>query len=143
MVIPEGLADAVHKIQDTLLICPPAVSQHAAIAALQVGREYPRAHLDRLDKMRHAVYEALADRSVPCEVPRVDGAFYYLIRVHSTLDSMTLVERLIRKHRVATIPGAAFADDSPCSIRISYGALEPDAIEAGLERLVGGLRALA
>jgi aspartate/methionine/tyrosine aminotransferase len=143
MVIPEGLADAVHKIQDTLLICPPAVSQHAAIAALQVGREYPRAHLDRLDRMRHAVYEALADRSVPCEVPAVDGAFYYLIRVHSTLDSMTLVERLIREHRVATIPGSAFGDDSPCSIRISYGALEPDAIEAGLERLVGGLRALA
>ena len=143
MVIPEGLADAVHKIQDTLLICPPAVSQHAAIAALQVGREYPRAHLDRLDRMRHAVYEALADRSVPCEVPRVDGAFYYLVRVHSPLDSMTLVERLIREHRVATIPGSAFADDSPCSIRISYGALEPDAIEAGLERLVGGLRALA
>jgi uncharacterized protein (DUF1684 family)/histidinol-phosphate/aromatic aminotransferase/cobyric acid decarboxylase-like protein len=29
MVVPEALAEAVHKIQDTLLICPPAVSQHA------------------------------------------------------------------------------------------------------------------
>ncbi len=38
MVIPEQLHDAVNKIQDTILICPPAVSQHAAMAALEVGR---------------------------------------------------------------------------------------------------------
>ena len=40
MVIPEVLAEAVNKIQDTILICPPAVSQHAAIAALEVGRSF-------------------------------------------------------------------------------------------------------
>jgi aspartate/methionine/tyrosine aminotransferase len=59
------------------------------------------------------------------------------------MDSMAVVERLIRQHRVATIPGSAFADPAPCSIRISYGALHPDAIAEGVERLVGGLRALA
>jgi aspartate/methionine/tyrosine aminotransferase len=143
MVIPERLAEAVHKIQDTLLICPPAASQHAAIAALRVGRSYPRAHATRLDGMRQAVFNALSAPGVPCDVPRVEGAFYYLVRVHSPLDSMTLVERLIREHGVATIPGSAFADPAPCSIRISYGALEPDAIEKGLERLVNGLHALA
>ena len=37
MVIPEALSDAVNKIQDTLLICPPAVSQQAALAALAGG----------------------------------------------------------------------------------------------------------
>ena len=142
MVIPEHLADAVHKIQDTLLICPPAASQAAALAALRVGRAYPRAHLEHLDGMRRAIFDALSDPRVPCDVAAVEGAFYYLLRVHSTLDSMTLVERLIRDHRVAAIPGSAFADPSPCSIRISYGALEPDAITEGMERLVGGLRAL-
>jgi aspartate/methionine/tyrosine aminotransferase len=143
MVVPERLSEAINKIQDTLLICPPAVSQHAAEAALQVGRDYPRAHLERLDGMRHAIFDALSDPAVPCDVPPVDGAFYYLVRVHSALDSMTLVERLIRQHRVAAIPGSAFADAAPCSIRISYGALEPDAIAEGMARLVGGLRALA
>ena len=49
MVIPEVLAEAVNKIQDTMLICPPAVSQHAAIAALEVGRSFAGAHLARLD----------------------------------------------------------------------------------------------
>ena len=142
MVAPEVLAEAIHKIQDTLLICPPAASQRAALAALAVGAAYPRRYLSQLDGMRHTIYEALHDPAVPCDVPAVAGAFYYLIRVHSSLDSMTLVERLIREHKVATIPGSAFAASAPCSIRISYGALEPQAVAEGVGRLVRGLRAL-
>ena len=143
MVVPESLSDAVNKIQDTLLICPPAISQAGARAALEVGRDYPRAHLERLNGMRHAIFEALSDAGVPCDVAPVSGAFYYLVRVHSRLDSMTLVERLIREHRVAAIPGSAFADTSGCSIRISYGALEAGIVNEGVSRLVGGLRAVA
>jgi len=142
MVIPAHLSEAVNKIQDTLLICPPAVSQRAALAALEIGRDYPRSHLEGLDRMRHGIFEALSDPAVPCDVPSVEGAFYYLVRVHATIDSMTLVERLIREHRVAAIPGSAFADPARCSIRISYGALDRDALAVGLERLVSGLRAL-
>ena len=48
-----------------------------------------------------------------------------------------------REHKVATIPGSAFADSAPCSIRISYGALEPQVVAEGVGRLVRGLRALA
>lgn len=141
-VIPEALSDAVNKIQDTVLICPPSISQHAAMAALEIGRAYSAAHLARLDTMRRSIFAALSSPDVPCDVAPSGGAFYYLVRVHSRLDSMTLAERLIREHRVATIPGAAFADPSPCSIRISYGALDPASIIEGLERLVGGLTAL-
>jgi aspartate/methionine/tyrosine aminotransferase len=143
MVVPAVLAEAIHKIQDTLLICPPAVSQRAALAALAVGAAYPRRHLAQLDAMRHTIFEALNNPAVPCDVPAVAGAFYYLVRVHSTLDSMTLVERLIREHKVATIPGSAFADAAPCSIRISYGALDPQVVAEGVGRLVRGLQALS
>jgi len=143
MVIPEVLADAVNKIQDTILICPPAVSQHAALAALEIGRSFAGAHIARLDATRRAIFEALSAPDVPCDVPAPDGAFYYLVRAHSRMDSMTLAERLIREHRVATIPGSAFADPSPCSVRISYGALDSESVIEGLRRLVDGLRALA
>jgi len=143
MVIPVGLNDAVNKIQDTILICPPAVSQHAALAALKVGRSFAAPHIARLDTMRRAIFDALSRPDVPCDVPPAEGAFYYLLRVHSSMDSLQMTERLIREHRVATIPGSAFADSSPCSIRISYGALDPDSIIEGLRRLIDGLRALA
>jgi aspartate/methionine/tyrosine aminotransferase len=140
MVIPDGLWDAVNKIQDTLLICPPAVSQHAAIAALTVGRSYTSARLSELDSLRRLILAALEDPAVPCDVPPAEGAFYYLVRVRSTLDPLTLTERLIRRHRVAVIPGSAFGDTAGCSIRISYGALRPESVAEGAERLVRGLR---
>jgi aspartate/methionine/tyrosine aminotransferase len=140
MVIPERLWDAVNKIQDTLLICPPAVSQHAALAALAVGRSYTSAHLSELDGLRRLILERLEDPEVPCDVPPAAGAFYYLVRVHSTLDPLTLTERLIRRHQVAVIPGSAFGDTASCSIRISYGALRPESVAEGAGRLVRGLR---
>ena len=85
MVIPEVLYEAVNKIQDTILICPPAVSQHAALAALEVGRSFaarpPPAARPRLAT---PIFDALSVADVPCDVPSPDGAFYYLVRVHST-----------------------------------------------------------
>jgi aspartate/methionine/tyrosine aminotransferase len=139
MVIPGMLWEAINKIQDTLLICPPAVSQHAAIAALRVGRSYTSVHLPELDGLRRSIFEALGDPGVPCDVPPAGGAFYYLVRVHSKLDPLVLTERLIRNHHVAVIPGSAFGDTG-CSIRISYGALRPESVTEGVGRLVSGLR---
>ena len=45
MVIPERLLTPVKKVQDTILICPPVVSQHAACGALTAGAAYCRRHL--------------------------------------------------------------------------------------------------
>jgi aspartate/methionine/tyrosine aminotransferase len=142
MVVPAGLGEAVNKIQDTLLICPPAASQHAALAAIAVGRPYAAARLAGLDATRQHIFETLSDPAVPCDVPPADGAFYYLLRAHAPMDAMTLTERLIREHKVAVIPGSAFADAAPCSVRISYGALDAGTVAEGLGRLVSGLRAL-
>ena len=143
MVIPESLATAVNKIQDTMLICAPAVSQASALAALRVGAGYARAHLSGLDRTRRRILEALGDASVPCDSPEVEGAFYYFVKVHTALDSMAFVERLIREHRVAAIPGSAFGAAGGCYLRISYGALDEATVTEGLARLVLGLRALA
>jgi aspartate/methionine/tyrosine aminotransferase len=79
---------------------------------------------------------------MPSETPLSEGAFYFFVRVRSPLSPMTLTERLIREHKVAVIPGSAFGDTAPCSIRVSYGALDADTVAEGLDRLVGGLRAL-
>ncbi|NQW04534.1 MAG: pyridoxal phosphate-dependent aminotransferase [Acidobacteria bacterium] len=143
MVIPESLWDAVNKIQDTLLVCPPLVSQHVAAAALRVGRSYCAGHVAQLNEMRLMMAQALSQPDVPCDVPPALGAFYYFVHVHSSLDSLTLTERLIREHRVAVIPGAAFGASQGCHIRVSYGALDPRTAQEGVSRLVMGLRALA
>ena len=95
-------------------ICPPAVSQQAALAALVVGRAHAAAHVERA--RRHTA----ADLRQRCR-PTTFRATCQRRRAPSTtscarirrLDSMTLTERLIREHRVAAIPGSAFADAAP------------------------------
>jgi aspartate/methionine/tyrosine aminotransferase len=142
MVIPESLWEAVNKIQDTIAICPPLVSQHVALAALQVGVRHARAHLAPLDALRRRVLEVLGAGDVPCDVPVSLGGFYYFLRVRTPLDSMVMSERLIREHRIAVIPGSAFGTTGGCYLRMSYGALEPDTAREGIGRLAAGLRAL-
>jgi aspartate/methionine/tyrosine aminotransferase len=142
MVIPDHLFEAVNKIQDTNLICPPMISQHAALAALRVGARYCRPQVDTLAAVRDLVRHELQQIADICDVPPAAGAFYYLLRVHTTLDPFTLAERLIREHRVAAIPGSAFGLTEGCYLRISYGALDKDSVAAGVSRLVHGLHAI-
>jgi aspartate/methionine/tyrosine aminotransferase len=143
MVIPESLWEAVNKIQDTIAICPPLVSQHVALSAIRVGASYARSHRDRLDAMRRHVLATLGQSSVPCDVPPALGAFYYFLRVRSGLDPMVMAERLVREHKVAVIPGSAFGATTGCYLRMSYGALDADTAREGIARLASGLRALS
>jgi aspartate/methionine/tyrosine aminotransferase len=143
MVIPEVLWDAVNKIQDTVLICPPLVSQHVAAAALQVGRSYCNSHLERLNRIRVMMAETLSQPGVPCDGPSALGAFYFFLRVHTSMDALTMTERLVREHRVAVIPGPAFGATEGCHLRVSYGALDAQTAEEGINRLVNGVKALA
>ncbi len=142
-VIPEGLWDAVNKIQDTILICAPTISQRAAIGALAAGREYSRAHREQLALTRKKLFDALSDPSVPCDAMHAQGAFYFFIRIHSDLSSLEFTERLVREHKVAVIPGSAFGATEGCYARVSFGALDRDTVQEGLTRLIRGLKALA
>ena len=53
---------------------------------------------------------------------------------------MVLMERLVREHRVAVIPGPAFGMTSGCYFRVAYGALQKETVTEGIGRLVNGLR---
>ena len=55
-------------------------------------------------------------------------------------ESDVLVERLIREHGVAVIPGSTFDLNGGCYLRVSYGALDGDTVAEGVGRLVNGLR---
>ena len=116
MAYPARLASAMSKIQDTILICPPIVSQAAAIAALDVGRPYCEPRVRELASIREMVVDQLSALAPLAAVPAADGAFYCLLRINEdalkgartgagTLSSMTVVERLIREYKVAVIPG--------------------------------------
>jgi aspartate/methionine/tyrosine aminotransferase len=139
MVIPERLLQPVRKIQDTILICAPVVSQFAAVGALQAGAPYCREKLESIRLVRELMLERLGKLGSICEVPPADGAFYFLLRLHTNLPSLELVERLIREHGVAVIPGIAFGLKNGCYLRVAYGALQKETALEGIDRLTRGL----
>lgn len=142
MVIPEHLLVSVKKIQDTVLICPPVISQYAAVGALQAGVAYCHAKLEAIADVRTIVLDELHRIDGFCEVPPANGAFYFLLRLHTGQPMMELVEKLVREHRVAVIPGTTFGLEKGCYLRVAYGALERDTAVEGIGRLVRGLKAI-
>jgi aspartate/methionine/tyrosine aminotransferase len=142
MVAPDSLLVSLKKIQDTILICPPVVSQFAALGALRAGRAYCLEKLRLITQTRASVLKCLGEIEDWCEVPPADGAFYFLLRIRKPADPMALTETLIREHGVAVIPGTAFGLEEGCYLRVAYGALQPDTAREGMGRLVSGLKAI-
>jgi aspartate/methionine/tyrosine aminotransferase len=140
MAYPDHLEAAMVKIQDTVLICPPVVSQVAASAALDVGRPYCEPRIRELAEVRELVLSQLSALEPRAIVPHADGAFYCFMKVQTPLDPMTIVERLVREHRVAVLPGTTFGMGDGCYFRIAYGALQKATVAEGIGRLVRGLR---
>ena len=141
MVIPEQLLTAVKKIQDTILICPPVISQHAALGAMEAGRGYCEEQLAEVRAVREIVLNELESLARWVTVPRADGAFYFLLKVNSDLPAMTLVERLVKEYGVGVLPGDTFGIDA-CALRIAYGALTRETAREGISRLVKGLKGI-
>jgi len=140
MVYPERLASAIAKVQDTVLVCPPVISQVAAVAAMSVGPAYARRFLDGFAEIRDIVINELRSLEPLCTVAPADGAFYCFIRVNARANPMQVAERLIREHRVAVIPGDAFGMADGCYFRVAFGALQKETAAEGIGRLVTGLR---
>lgn len=143
MVMPAHLEEAVKKVQDTNLICPPIVTQVAATAALAAGRAWCDGQTQDFGRVRDLVLGELARVGGRAHVPEPGGAFYVLMRVDSTRTDMDVVEALIRDHGVAVMPGSTFGATDGCYLRVAYGALAPASVAVGMGRLVRGLEAIA
>ena len=140
MIIPEHLFMPIRKIQDTILICPPVISQWAAVGAMKAGRSYCRQKLQMTTEIRRICMDELAGIANLVTVPPANGAFYFLLRVRENSNPMELVRKLIERHKVAVIPGMTFGMQDKCYLRIAYGALRKDTATEGIGRLVKGLK---
>ena len=140
MAFPTHLLESLRKIQDTNVICPAIISQHAALAALLSGRGYCQPFVKELASVRLSVLEVLSVLGDRIRVVEPTGAFYVFIEVPNTaLSDMALIQRLIEDYQVAVVPGQAFGISDRCSLRVSYGALRTKDVLNGMGRLVDGL----
>jgi aspartate/methionine/tyrosine aminotransferase len=142
LVAPEHLFDDLIKIQDTVIICAPAVSQAVALEALRIGRSYCQTRLEVVARVRRQVLALLSGDPDLLSIPESRGAFYFLAKVRTEVADLRLAERLVREHKVAVIPGGTFGITEGCFLRIAYGNLEMETAVEGVGRLMNGLRAI-
>jgi len=152
--VPEQLRPALAKVLDTVQICPPSLTQHAAAAALGTDPGWLSQQLAALRPRRRQLLQAVAAwraEGLPVRLwAEPDGAFYGLLQIEGLgLSSDALMERLVLELRVALVSGRAFGFEDPGAsglgsslLRLSYGMLDGPDLSEALERLAEGLRRL-
>ncbi|MGK7931874.1 MAG: pyridoxal phosphate-dependent aminotransferase [Microcystaceae cyanobacterium] len=141
LVFPKHLKEALAKIQDTFLICPPVISQYAALQCLNLGKSYCQPYLKQINEVRQIVLEKLNALQDFCTLIPTQGAFYVFLKINQPIDDFTLVKYLIEHHKVAVLPGNTFGLKDGCYLRIAFGALQKETVSEGIDRLVTGITA--
>jgi len=141
---PAHLHQAMHKVQDTNLICAPVISQLLACEILRRPAPWIDARVAELDQVRRAVYRVLDTLAPLAHYVPTEGAFYTMVRLPGVHDVLAFNAFLAAHYKVACIPGFAFGmhDTAEANYqRLSYGALAPETVVEGVSRFAAGVRA--
>ena len=130
MVLPERLTRAVERIQQSLYISAPALSQAAAGEAFKATPEL-EAIKARYAANRDLLGEWLPKLGLPLAAP-MDGAFYAYCDVSRfTNDSMEFARAMLNEAHVAATPGVDFdLKEGRRTMRFSYAGSEAEMAEA-------------
>lgn len=134
---PKPVIQAMKKIQSQSVTCASAISQLAAIRALEINR-------NELDYMKVAyqrrhdhVFEAIIQ--IPgVECASADGAFYLFPKMQAVIDRLglssdiELANFLLTEAGVAVVPGSAFG--APGYIRLS-SATSDEALQEAVKQI--------
>ncbi|WP_424361253.1 aminotransferase class I/II-fold pyridoxal phosphate-dependent enzyme [Methylocystis parvus] len=140
LVAPDELMRPLERLQQSLAICAPTISQAAALAAFDATEELEE------NRAAYARNRALLLERLPAmgldKFAPPDGAFYIYADVSGfTGDSMDFCKRLLVEAGVATTPGLDFDPRrGATTVRLSYAGAEADVAE-GAARLGAWLAA--
>lgn len=140
MVLPEELVRPVERIQQSLYISAPEISQRAAIRAFEASSELD-AVKQRYRQSRDMLMKRLPQLGLRIAAP-MDGAFYAYCDVSMhTNDSMAFARRMLAEAHVAATPGLDFDTvEGRRFMRFSYAGSVGEMVEATgrIERWLGG-----
>ena len=140
LAVPKAMVPALAEIHHVLAICAPAVSQHAALAAVSGPQDAVEAMRRTYDERRKALCAAL-DR-MKIRYGRPGGAFYVYADVSSTgLAATEFCVRLLQEAKVMMFPGSLYGDPTDDHVRISLLAPLPR-VEEAMRRMGSFIAAL-
>lgn len=136
MLAPVGLRAALQRLSGNMTICPPAMSQYAAIAAFtEESKSELNSHVRRYAANRELLLNGLPRLGIN-ELAPADGAFYVYAHIgHLTDDSTAWCASLLAETGVALAPGVDFDTvRGSRTVRFSFAGATAE-IEEALVRL--------
>jgi aspartate/methionine/tyrosine aminotransferase len=137
LVLPADLVPSVAALAGNLALCPPALAQHAAVAAFSPeGYAAAEANVRRYAASRELLLSRLPELGWSRVAP-ADGAFYLYADISgSGLDSVTWCARLLDEAGVALTPGTDFDRvDGRDWVRIAF-ASPVEVVGEAVDRIV-------
>ncbi|MGK8521841.1 pyridoxal phosphate-dependent aminotransferase [Nocardia asteroides] len=136
MLAPSGLRPALQRLASNLTVCPPAISQYAALHAFGAeAKAELDGHVRRYAVNRRLLLDGLPELGITDLAP-ADGAFYVYADIgHLTDDSRAWCANVLHHTGVALAPGVDFDTvNGHRTVRFSFAGATAD-IEAALLRL--------
>ena len=128
------LIDDLSKIQDTISICAPAISQNILLELIKNPHQALNMNFQTASNSRIKLIDEI-HKSKFLNWKHTNGAFYAFVELESINDSWKFCENLIFSQSLLLLPGSIFGDDWNSYVRIAYGSVTPDEIEEGIFRI--------
>lgn len=126
---PEVVIKQMLKIHQFAIMCAPTTSQYAAVEALRNGDADVTMMREEYDGRRRYVLKRFREMGLSCFEPF--GAFYAFPSISEFgMTSEEFANELLKKQKVAVVPGTAFGASGEGFIRISYAYSLEDLREA-------------
>jgi aspartate/methionine/tyrosine aminotransferase len=138
LLLPDELVEPVDRLAGNLALCPPTLSQHAALGAFQAYPELD-ANVARYAANRELLLRRLPEIGLDRFAP-ADGAFYLYVDVSRwTQDSLGWCTRLLAETGVALAPGVDFDPvDGGRFVRLCFAG-DTETVSRAIELLAGWL----
>ena len=139
-VAPRDIAAAMKKMHVYTTICAPTISQMLGVKALSLPRKYIDPMVKEYKRRRDYLVKRLNDMGLLTSTP--NGAFYTFSNIQNySKNSWRFAQSLLKKQKVAVIPGTEFGQNSEGFIRCSYATKMPLIEKAcdRMEKFVGNL----
>ncbi|MFX0181854.1 MAG: pyridoxal phosphate-dependent aminotransferase [Candidatus Hodarchaeota archaeon] len=132
IVLPEEIIPNFMKIQDTVTIAPPTLSQLLVKFLLKEEVNLIAQYRNELLESRQTMLQLL-EESEYFQVVSTTGAFYFFAKV--PFDGMNFASKLATKSNIVVLPGSVFGKNYRNYIRFSYASMNKHQIEYGFQMI--------
>lgn len=134
LCLPTAVIDAVMKVQDTVIICAPNLTQRIVLAGLPTLDSFIAPQVLELDRRRKILATWCEAENVEWIEPQ--GALFAMLNSRC-IDSFRFCLDLVRETGVVLTPGGAFGEVAEGWVRFSYGSTPRAVVTEALSRLRG------